>query len=223
VRSLPASDAGVVLAWGVTGDFTLRLLPGGLDGTAPVPAVAAKFADGIRVLSNTSMDDSGWTSTLLPESGPDATITGDCPPDGASSAARVCVDLTSCTQQLSGASSGFGLARTQSGATFAAWVEYSAQGSYNLTYYHRGGELPMDYCFKSEMNGTGTADLVVARLTQFGPNMSRFHFDLGGAVASLSRAVVMAARGDTLLVAAYLSGDTIPTLSYLEIDSRQLP
>jgi hypothetical protein len=53
--------------------------------------------------------------------------------------------------------------------------------------------------------------------------MSRFHFGLGGAVASRSRAVVMAARGDTLLIAAYLNGDTIPTLTYLEIDSRLLP
>ena len=65
---------------------------------------------------------------------------------------------------------------------------------------------------------------MVARVTPSGPTLSRFRFDLGGeAVASLSRAVVMAARGDTLLVAAYLNGDTIPTLTYLEIDSQQLP
>jgi len=222
LHNLLASDGGVALDWELTGNLILRLLPGGLDGTAPIPAVAARCADGIRVFSNTSLGDSGWPSILLPESAPGAAIAGDCPPDGASSAAHTCVNSTSCTQQLSGVSLGFGLARTQSGATFVAWVEYSAQGSYSLTYYKQGGEMPMEYCFKSEISGTGTADLVLAHLTASGPNMSRFHFDLGGAVASLSRTVVMAARGDTLLVGAYLGGDMIRTLTYLEIDSMQL-
>ena len=85
----------------------------------------------------------------FPESAPDATITGNCPPDGASYAARACINQTSCTQQLSGVSTGFGLARTESGATFAAWVEYSSQGSYALI-YEQGGEMPLDYCFKSK-------------------------------------------------------------------------
>jgi hypothetical protein len=45
---------------------------------------------------------------------------------------------------------------------------------------------------------------------------------MGGAVEYLTNDVAMVARGDTLVVAAYLSGDTIPTLTYLEIDSDHL-
>jgi hypothetical protein len=46
---------------------------------------------------------------------------------------------------------------------------------------------------------------------------------MGGAVRYLIKDVAMVARGDTLLVAAYLSGETVPTLTYLEIDSHLLP
>ena len=223
VQNLLAEDAGVAPAWDGTNDIELRLLSGGLDGTWPMPAVAGAFTDGIRVLTNSSTSDAAWHSTLLPASAPGATITGDCPPEGPSSAARICSTKTSCAQQLSGISSGFDLARTQSGVTFVAWVEYSSEGNYSLSYYEQGGEMPMDYCFKHETSGEGTANLVVARLAESGTVTSRFRFDMGGAVASLSRKVAMTARGDTLLVAAYLSGDLSPTLTYLEIDSRLLP
>ena len=46
---------------------------------------------------------------------------------------------------------------------------------------------------------------------------------MGGAVRYLINDVAMVARGDTLVLAAYLSGDAVPTLTYLEIDSTQLP
>ena len=47
---------------------------------------------------------------------------------------------------------------------------------------------------------------------------------MGGAVQSLINDVAMVvARGDTLVVAADLSGDTVPTLTYLEINSHLLP
>jgi hypothetical protein len=45
----------------------------------------------------------------------------------------------------------------------------------------------------------------------------------GLSIRYLINDVVMVARGDTLVVAAYLSGDTVPTLTYLEIDSNLLP
>ncbi len=38
----------------------------------------------------------------------------------------------------------------------------------------------------------------------------------------MSRDVAMAARGDTLVVAAHLSGDRSPTLTHLEIDTKSL-
>ena len=131
--------------------------------------------------------------------------------------------MTTCTEQFSGVGFGFGLARTQSGATFAAWVAYSSQGNYALTEACDGGEMPQSYCDWTETSGTGTADLVIARLTESEPTLTHFRFVMGGAVRYLTNDVAMVARGDTLVLAAYLSGDAVPTLTYLEIDSTQLP
>lgn len=64
---------------------------------------------------------------------------------------------------------------------------------------------------------------MVARLTGPEPTLTHFRFVMGSAVMYLINDVVMVARGDTLAVAAYLSGDTVPTLTYLEIDSNLLP
>jgi hypothetical protein len=81
----------------------LRLLPGGLDGKAAAPAVAARFGDGIRVLSSPATTDSAWTSLLLPESASASSGTGNCPSDQPSSSYVLpCSGLTSCSQQLSG-------------------------------------------------------------------------------------------------------------------------
>jgi hypothetical protein len=82
--------------------------------------------------------------------------------------------------------------------------------------------MPQCHCDFTEASGTGTADLVVARLTEPEPTLTHFRFVMGGAVEYLTNDVAMVARGDTLVVAAYLSGDTIPTLTYLEIDSDHL-
>jgi hypothetical protein len=46
---------------------------------------------------------------------------------------------------------------------------------------------------------------------------------MSGAVRYLTSDLVMAARGDTLMLAAYLSGESVPTITYLEIDSNLLP
>jgi hypothetical protein len=218
----PSGDTQNLLA-SVTADApgAPRLLPGGLDGTAAVPVVAARFSDGIRALSNTT--DSGWQSLVLPESATAAAGTGDCPYVQPSHEYGIhCAGMTTCTDQTSGVGSGFGLARTQSGATFAAWVAYSSQVNYALTEACDGGEMPQCHCDFTEASGTGTADLVVARLTEPEPTLTHFRFVMGGAVEYLTNDVAMVARGDTLVVAAYLSGDTIPTLTYLEIDSDHL-
>jgi hypothetical protein len=81
----------------------------------------------------------------------------------------------------------------------------------------------MFYCRWTETSGTGTADLVIARLTGSEPILTHFRFVMSSAVMYLTNDVLMVARGDTLVVAAYLSGDTVPTLTYLEIDSNLLP
>lgn len=150
--------------------------------------------------------------------------TGDCPSVPPShDYGNHYAGMTTCTEQFSGAGFGFGLARTQSGATLAAWVAYSSQGNYALTEACDGGEMPQSYCDWTETSGTGTADLVIARLTESEPTLTHFRFVMGGAVEYLTNDVAMVARGDTLLVAAYLSGDTVPTLTYLEIDSSLRP
>ena len=95
--------------------------------------------------------------------------------------------------------------------------------TYALKEAGEGYEFPTFYCSWNETSGTGTADLVVARLTEPEPTLTHFRFVMGGAVRYLTNDVAMVARGDTLVVAAYLSGDTVPTLTYLEIDSTLLP
>lgn len=202
----------------------LRLLPGGLDGLADSPALLARFKNGIRVVSEDPASPSGWLSLTVPESGIPYTGTNDCPstvptfeysPD-------LCAGKTTCTVQASGVGTGFGLARTQSGAVFAAWVEYVSEGTYALA-MRCSGELARCACEMSQLGGTGTAKLVVARLTGAAPTLSRFAFPLSSAVSSLQVDLAMVARGETLVLAGYLSGDLAPTMTYLEIDSQQLP
>jgi hypothetical protein len=205
---------------------TIRLLPGGLDGTASVPTVVVRFTDGIRAFLGSQKTDSGWTTLLLPESAPAYAGTNDCISGGAPDFGNfdACAGMTTCSGQGSGAGAGFDLARTHSGAVYAAWVIYSGQATYapkTLCERSTGEMGPRCYCGYTETSGTGKADLVVARLTGSEPIVSHFPFDMGGAVR-FDSAVAMAARGDTLVVAAYLSDQTVPTLTYVEIDSTLL-
>jgi hypothetical protein len=64
---------------------------------------------------------------------------------------------------------------------------------------------------------------VVVRLAPSKPILTRFHFVLSGGVTHPTSDVLMATRGDTLVVAANLSAETAHTLTYLEMDSRSLP
>jgi hypothetical protein len=213
-----------VTAESLTDSDHLRLLPGGLDGSAAFPTVAARFSDGIRLLSKNAPTDPAWRSLTLAESAAAFSGSGDCPSELPSlHYGNHCDGMTSCTLLVSGVGAGFDLARTQSGAVFAAWVAYSSQGTYALQETSDGGELPQSYCGLTETSGGGTADLVVARLTDSEPILTHFHFVMSGAVRYLSDDVAMVARGDTLVVAAHLSGETVPTLTYLEIDSTLLP
>ena len=84
-----------------------------------------------------------------------------------------------------------------------------------------GGEMGLSGCERSETSGSGTAELVIARLGAGEPVLSRFRFDMGGAIPAADYSFAMAARGETLLVAATLNNEV--GMTYLEIDSRRLP
>jgi hypothetical protein len=74
-------------------------------------------------------------------------------------------------------------------------------------------------CGRNETTGSGTADLVVGRLTAADPILTHFRFDLSSALWSLENDLEMEARGEILIVAGTLR----PNLTYLEIDSTLLP
>jgi hypothetical protein len=217
------SGAIEVLVDGTTADLsrgTPRLLPATADGAVPQPSAAVKSKDGIRWVTKSALA-APWVASVLPESAAGGTLSGDCPVEGRFIADAAC-EATTCTAELTGTSSAFDLVRTPSGATFAAWVSYSTEGSYIPNKWCWRGELPGCECTLLEASGNGIAELVVARLTDSAPVLSRFRFELDNALLDLSRDVVMTARGDTLLVAASLSGDR-PKLTYVEIDSTLLP
>ena len=205
----------------------LRLLARGLEGTSESAALAVRYRDGIHLLTRTDEavsgePGSGWLERVLADSARGG-VTGECPTADEQYEVDPCSGLTSCTEQLSDTSHGFGLARTESGRTFAAWVVYSSEASFALEEDMPGGEMFISYCRRTETAGLATADLVVARLTETEPVLTRFRFDASSAVQAGDYPVNMAARGETLLVAAMLSGGAGRRLTYLEIDSRLLP
>lgn len=199
----------------------LRLLPSGADAAEHPPLIAARVGKGLAVFVKNEGAESGWRSTLLPELD---SLTTNCPFGNPMPASGddPCSGVTSCDAEGSVTSSGIGLARTASGATFAAWVVYSSQGVYTTEKSCTRGELPYCSCTSNAAHGTGTADLVLMRLTETEPVLTHLRFDMGAPTVSAERSLVMTARGDTLLVAAQLGGINVPTLSYVEIDSSQL-
>jgi len=203
----------------------LRLLPGGMNGTSAFPLVAAKGVDGVRIFSSTTGSD--WRSVLLPDPSYSISDNADCPDHGAITDCKTdpCVGSTSCTREATEPGDGFDLVRTQSGRTFVARMVYSSNGSYKLYTESLDEELqsPTCVCNWNELSGSGTADLMLMRLTDSTPIVSHFRFDMGDGIRTLRRDVVMASRGDTILVAAQLSGDKVPKLTYIEIDSTMLP
>lgn len=199
----------------------LRLLSGGADATAHPPLIAARVEKGLALFLKNGGAESAWQSTLLPDLD---SVTTNCPFGNPMPASGddPCSGVTSCEAEGTVTSSGIGLARTASGATFAAWVVYSSEGVYTTEKSCTRGELPECSCTSNDARGTGTADLVLMRLTGSEPVLTHLQFDMGAPTVSAGRSLTMAARGDTLLVAAQLGGINVPTLSYVEIDSSQL-
>lgn len=204
--------------------FPLWLLDGGLDGHAVSPAVAAQFPDGIRIFANADTSERGWHLLLPRDAVPSGSITGDCPPLGPSeNPYRPCLGMTTCNRELSAVTSAVDLVRTESGSTFVAWVEYSSKGSFTLFEDVIEREMSLATCtIGYATSGTGTAELVVARVAAGSkPVLSRFPFDLGGPLVYPRDDIDLDSRGEMLIVAAYLSESA--GLTYLEIDSTRLP
>lgn len=206
------------------GKTSIRLLPS-VDGVAALPTVVVRLAEGIIVFSRSPSANSEWTSLVLPESAPYYTNASDCASETLPRIAYddACSGFTICSGQASGAGAGFDIARTESGAVFVAWVIYSGQATYapKLICYGRGQMGPECYCGNIQTRGSGTAELVIARLTESQPMLTHFHIDMGGAVW-FGHSLAMAARGDTLVLAGFLRDQSVPTLTYLEIDSKML-
>lgn len=187
--------------------------------------VVARGSDGMHLFSRNGTTDSSWRSVLLPNPAGSWTTGAGCPSGNPTYDCNddPCLGSSVCDAQLTAAGSGFDLVRTQSGRTFAAWVVYSSQGTYELQKVWPGADMQNCSCSWTETSGTGTAELVLMHLTESEPILSHFRFDMGGAAVNASRDVVLAARGETLLVAVQLGGSRVPTLTYLEIDSSNLP
>lgn len=198
----------------------LRLMPGGLDGAAVFPTVALKQWDGVSIFTYDPSVDDHWVKQVLLDSTP-AVVTGNCP-EVVNYAAAACYVQTTCSEQVSGTGTDFDVVRTQSGAWFAAWLEYVSDATYDLEPYYIGGEMGITDCLRLETSGAGTTDLVLARLTNSKPVLNRVRL-YEGDVQSTKDGVALAARGDTLLVAAIMNrGGNTPVLRYLEIDSKPL-
>lgn len=213
----------------------MRFIFGGFDGTAAFPIVTSKMETGITLFSYNPSVDSHWEKQVLANSA-EAKPVGDCPttlsqyevPD-------VCGRKIQCHEQVNGTGTGFDLVQTRTGAIYAAWLEYAWDVDYALrdvTTTIQGSHLYTYYsCVRTETSGAGTTDLVVARLTDLEPVLSRFRLYAGDIQSSHSDAVAMTTRGDTLVIAAGVNHHSSGTgtvnamgiVKYLEIDSTQLP
>ncbi len=208
--------------WRVTASTrSVIMLPGGVDEHDPYPVLAVFDGDGINVVRRDSGPQAGWSAVALPDSSP-GSIESDCP-GWPSDDSDPCEGLTSCTTQMEGNGGYYGLARTASQGIFAVWVSYSSLADSMLDVTVDGDDLLYLVCSITETTGSGTAELVVTRLGDDEPVLTRYRFDLDGGLLSLWQPVAVAARGDTLVVTAVVSGGGNPALTYLEIDATQLP
>ena len=199
---------------------SVSMLPGGVDGRDAYPTLAFLDDNGINVARRGAGSEAGWSAVVLSESSPGNTTT-DCP-DTYSFDPDPCGDLTSCTTQVEGNGACYGLAHTESQGTFAVWVSYSSSADSMLSVIVEDGELPRFFCRPTETTGSGTAELVLARVGDTEPTFTRYRFDLGGGLLHRRQPVVVAARGDTLIVAAVVSGGNNPALTYFEIDATRV-
>jgi len=206
------------------------VLAGGLDGTSAFPALATQRSDGLHVITP-DLGTAVWTDRIVPGSNP-VVYSGNCPPQGGASTGPPCQGLTTCAEHGVGALSGYGLVRTDSGRAYAAWLEVESDTNYNLTtitqFCTPGGPM-LCTCSASPTSTTRTLTMVVARVSNAAtPSQAvrRFHLDAAATPTySLPSdlALVLAARGNTLLAVATLTVMPESQMRYFEIDSSQLP
>ena len=103
------------------------------------------------------------------------------------------------------------------------WLSFSSLADSLLSVSVIRGEMPLFYCDATQTTGSGTAELVLARVGATEPVLTRYRFDLDAGLLHLHKPVTVAARGDTLVVGAEVSGGDNPALTYFEIDSTLLP
>lgn len=202
-----------------------HVLGGGFQGTSQYPVAATQEADGLHILSREG-NASSWTNRVLPSSA--LSVENSSCPGSSVQDPDACGGLSTCSVHPRGAVNGFALARTASGRAFAAWVDESADISYDLTPDDPSTCGASCYCTARVRQSAGTADLVIAPISDAATPASalrRFHFQTGGRVALDAMAVSMAAQGETLHVLASISTDTSTRadLRYLKIDATGLP
>jgi hypothetical protein len=230
----PVAEMTTEASWVRTPNSALRMLPGGFDGTAPSPLMAVQFDSGIEVLTVNPGGGAEFSQFTLPSSVAKATV-GTCPPPDKNVYYQACEGLTTCSEAVKGLGAGFELIRAPSGSAYAVWFEYSMESTYSLVETCHGVvrsesnvEQPVPEpcdCNRTQTDGTGTAELVLRRLTDTNETTeTRFRFDTGGIVVPHgTNALAAAVRDGTLLVAAELTVSEGLVLSYLEFDISQLP
>lgn len=106
---------------------------------------------------------------------------------------------------------------------YTAWLDYDWDVDYSLTMKSDKNSPAHSGCYQTETSGTGTTDLVIARLTDREPVVTRYRLYSGYVPERVNGAVVMTSRGDLLVVSVAFTVGMVPTLKYLEIDSTRLP
>ena len=239
-----AGPDGAHLAWtspipdGLYLNDRPAVLAGGWAGTGAYPALAFQRTDGVHVLA--ADDRPLWTDRLLPGSAQAAHIS-DCPPQQTTPGlgGLACNGRTSCQGTTKGALNGLGMARTSAGRAYAVWLTSDGATTYTLgapaspvglcpaTAPVSGGTgmpmvAPTCFCLQTPGETHGTATIVITRVdTPAVTDVLRVTLDVGGELRA--GALVLATRGNTLLVVASIGIGPNATLRYLEIDTTQLP
>jgi hypothetical protein len=204
------------------------IVPGGSDGT--ILSVLYGLPSGTFMLSYNPSTSSHWTRQSISDS-PLAEAISDCP-------ASSCGGRTHCSSDVNGAGYSVAAVRTSSGNIYAAWLEYKSHTESDLEesterVYTHSGVSYIPSCRTTATSGTGTVDLVIARLTEpsdsdasngdTADSRARFRIYEGEAWGYVNRdTVLMSARGNTLAV-ALTQGLVGRVSTYLEIDSTKLP
>jgi hypothetical protein len=198
------------------------LLAGGLAGTAAYPSVVIQRDDGVHIVVPDATASS-WTDRIL-----DGTALAkqeaclapiDTVPAGG------CDTTVTCSTQIKGAITGFSAARVASGRTYVAWVAIQGESSYGYQADSSGlcsttgGPLKCG-CHVVPKATSNTMWLVITR-ADTGAEAVRFTIESGP--AATGTAVSVAARGNTLLVAAARTSTAYAEFRYLEVDTTRLP